>query len=72
MVKAGDQVDAVIAGLAPHLGAGDILIKGGNSHYRETGRRAREMEPARPDEALHEIDISGTVDEITEAAIRSL
>jgi gluconokinase len=30
------------------------------------------LEPARPDETLHEIDISGTVDEITEAAIRSL
>jgi gluconokinase len=30
------------------------------------------LEPARPDEALHEIDIAGSVDEIAEAAIRSL
>jgi len=30
------------------------------------------LEPARPGETLHEIDISGTVDEITEAAIRLL
>jgi 6-phosphogluconate dehydrogenase len=44
MVKAGDQVDAEIAGLAPHLAAGDILIDGGNSHYRDTERRARDLE----------------------------
>ena len=30
------------------------------------------LEPARADETLYEIDISGTVDEITEAAIRAL
>ena len=44
MVKAGDQVDAEIAGLTPHLAAGDILIDGGNSHYRDTGRRARDLQ----------------------------
>jgi 6-phosphogluconate dehydrogenase len=44
MVKAGDQVDIEIAGLAPHLTAGDVLIDGGNSHYRDTERRARELE----------------------------
>jgi 6-phosphogluconate dehydrogenase len=43
MVKAGDQVDVEIAGLAPYLAAGDILIDGGNSHYRDTERRAREL-----------------------------
>jgi 6-phosphogluconate dehydrogenase len=43
MVKAGDQVDAEIAALAPHLAAGDILIDGGNSNYHDTERRAREM-----------------------------
>lgn len=30
------------------------------------------LEPARPGEALYEVDISGTVDEITQAAIQSL
>ena len=32
--------------LAPHLGAGDILIDGGNSHFRDTIRRAHELEAA--------------------------
>jgi 6-phosphogluconate dehydrogenase len=44
MVKAGDQVDAEIAALAPHLAPRDILIDGGNSNYRDTERRARELE----------------------------
>ncbi len=44
MVKAGDQVDVEIAGLVPHLAAGEIVIDGGNSHYRDTGRRARDLE----------------------------
>lgn len=44
MVKAGDQVDREIAGLAPHLGPGDVVVDGGNSHYRDTERRARELE----------------------------
>lgn len=43
MVKAGDQVDVEIAGLVPHLAAGDIVIDGGNSHYRDTERRADEL-----------------------------
>ncbi len=30
------------------------------------------LEPARPDEALYEVDISGTVGDLAEAAIRSL
>ncbi len=44
MVKAGEQVDVEIAGLVPHLAAGDIVIDGGNSHYRDTERRARDLE----------------------------
>jgi 6-phosphogluconate dehydrogenase len=44
MVKAGDQVDAEIAGLVPHLAAGEIVIDGGNSHYRDTERRAQDLE----------------------------
>jgi len=39
MVKAGSAVDAVIEELAPLLEAGDILIDGGNSHFRATQRR---------------------------------
>ncbi len=44
MVKAGDQVDVEIAGLVSHLAAGDIVIDGGNSHYRDTERRAQDLE----------------------------
>ncbi|TCI90357.1 NADP-dependent phosphogluconate dehydrogenase [Tenacibaculum sp. M341] len=39
MVKAGDVTDTVIESLLPFLEAGDILIDGGNSHYKNTARR---------------------------------
>ncbi|GAC1588373.1 MAG: NADP-dependent phosphogluconate dehydrogenase [Hymenobacter sp.] len=41
MVTAGAAVDAQIADLLPLLDPGDVLIDGGNSHYRDTMRRAR-------------------------------
>jgi len=41
MVKAGNPVDVVIEQLLPHLDAGDVVIDGGNSYYKETERRAR-------------------------------
>ena len=40
MVPAGPAVDSVIAHLQPHLEPGDILIDGGNSHFRHTDRRS--------------------------------
>ena len=40
MVPAGDPVDQTIDALLPLLGAGDILIDGGNSNYQDTLRRA--------------------------------
>lgn len=43
MVKAGGPVDAMIAELAPHLEAGDIIIDGGNSHFADTGRRTADL-----------------------------
>ena len=39
MVKAGDPVDAAIESLIPLLDEGDIIIDGGNSHFRDTMRR---------------------------------
>jgi 6-phosphogluconate dehydrogenase len=36
-------VDAVVEELAPLLSKGDIVIDGGNSHYRETQRRGKKM-----------------------------
>lgn len=43
MVKAGGQVDLEIAGLVPFLSPGDVVIDGGNSHYKDTERRAAEL-----------------------------
>ena len=41
MVKAGEAVDAMIQELVPFLEKGDILIDGGNSHFRDTERRQK-------------------------------
>jgi 6-phosphogluconate dehydrogenase len=43
MVKAGAPVDAVIDELAPHLDAGDTLLDGGNSFFRDTQRRGEAL-----------------------------
>ncbi|AMY07060.1 6-phosphogluconate dehydrogenase, NADP(+)-dependent, decarboxylating [Luteitalea pratensis] len=43
MVPAGKPVDDVIAHVAPHLGAGDILIDAGNSYFKDTDRREAEL-----------------------------
>jgi len=39
MVTAGEATDAVIEQVAPHLDVGDVLIDGGNAHFRDTQRR---------------------------------
>jgi len=46
MVPAGSAVDSVIAHLRPHLEREDILIDGGNSFFRDTDRRADDLEAA--------------------------
>jgi 6-phosphogluconate dehydrogenase len=43
MVKAGRAVDELVEQLIPLLDAGDIIIDGGNSHYRDTDRRASHL-----------------------------
>ena len=43
MVPAGDPVDETIAGLAPAMQQGDIIIDGGNSNFRDSQRRAAEL-----------------------------
>ncbi|MBA2565775.1 MAG: decarboxylating 6-phosphogluconate dehydrogenase, partial [Gemmatimonadetes bacterium] len=45
MVPQGDPVDQTIAGLLPHLQAGDILVDGGNSRYTQAPVRAAALEP---------------------------
>ena len=43
MVPQGDPVDETIAKLEPLLNPGDILIDGGNSNYKDTMRRHKEV-----------------------------
>lgn len=44
MVPAGAPVDAVINDLKPHLAKNDVLIDGGNSFFKDTERRSRDLE----------------------------
>ena len=44
MVKAGPAVDDFIAQLRPHLYPGDVIIDGGNTYYKDTERRLKELE----------------------------
>jgi len=53
MVPAGEIVDKVIAEISPHLEAGDVIVDGGNSNYKDTVRRAAELEEA----GIHLIDV---------------
>jgi 6-phosphogluconate dehydrogenase len=46
MVRAGAAVDAVIESVAPHLEPGDVIIDGGNSHFRDTERRIAALSPS--------------------------
>ena len=42
MVPAGDPVDSFITEMTRLLEPGDILVDGGNSHYKDTERRIRD------------------------------
>ncbi|HYF66839.1 MAG TPA: decarboxylating 6-phosphogluconate dehydrogenase [Ohtaekwangia sp.] len=44
MIPAGELVDKTLASLKPLLNAGDIVIDGGNSNYKDSVRRAVELE----------------------------
>ena len=46
MVPAGAPVEATIAEVMPLLAAGDVLIDGGNSNYKDSIRRAEALTPA--------------------------
>jgi 6-phosphogluconate dehydrogenase len=43
MVKAGDTVDQMIEHVLPFLGAGDIVIDGGNSLFTDSNRRTKDL-----------------------------
>lgn len=44
MVPAGQVVDDTLQQLLPLLAAGDIVVDGGNSYYKDTQRRATELQ----------------------------
>lgn len=52
MVPAGQVVDDTIAQLRPLLAAGDMVIDGGNSNYKDTQRRGAQLAEA----GIHYID----------------
>jgi len=52
MVPAG-AIDAVLAALAPLLEAGDIVVDGGNTNYRDDIRRAAELQAL----GIHHVDV---------------
>lgn len=43
MVTAGTAVDETLQGLLPHLSEGDLIVDAGNSHYRDSRRRAETL-----------------------------
>ncbi|HET6264476.1 MAG TPA: decarboxylating 6-phosphogluconate dehydrogenase [Usitatibacter sp.] len=44
MIPAGNATNATLAGLSPLLAAGDCVVDGGNSNYKDTQRRAGTFE----------------------------
>ncbi len=44
MIPAGEAVDLALQELTPLLRAGDIVIDGGNSNYKDSMRRAKQLE----------------------------
>src|SRR5687767_8625960 len=44
LVKAGAPVDWTIDLIKPYMAAGDIIIDGGNSHFKETERRQNDLQ----------------------------
>jgi len=53
MLPAGEPTEQTIAALAELLAAGDVVVDGGNSHFKEDPRRAREL----AGRGLHYLDV---------------
>ncbi len=64
MIPAGDPVDDTIQGLLPYLKAGDMIIDGGNSFYKDTLRRGAMLK----EKGIHYVDVgtSGGIWGLTE------
>jgi len=53
MLPAGAPTENTIAELAKHMEAGDITIDGGNTHFKDDVRRARELKS----KGIHYVDV---------------
>ncbi|WHY80080.1 decarboxylating 6-phosphogluconate dehydrogenase [Neobacillus sp. WH10] len=53
MVPAGEVTNSVLNELKEYLGEGDIVIEGGNSHYKESIKRAAEFS----EQGIHFLDV---------------
>ena len=53
MVPAGEATEKTVNNLANHLEAGDIIIDGGNSYFKDDARRARTLK----DKRIHYVDV---------------
>ncbi len=64
MVPAGDPVDETIESLLPQLQPNDVVIDGGNSNYKDSIRRANQLQ----EQNLHFVDVgtSGGIWGLTE------
>jgi 6-phosphogluconate dehydrogenase len=53
MVPAGGPTEATVQKLAPHMQAGDAIIDGGNSYFKDDVRRSKELKG----KGIHYIDV---------------
>ena len=53
MVPAGKPTESTVEKLGALMGPGDIIIDGGNSHYKDDVRRSRSLEP----KEIHYVDV---------------
>lgn len=53
MVPQGKPVDDILGQLTPHLSGGDVVIEAGNSHYKDSLRRAVMLK----EEGIHYFDV---------------
>ncbi len=53
MVPAGDPTEGIVQELAERLSAGDVVVDGGNSNYKDTIRRASQLK----EKGIHYLDV---------------
>src|SRR6266850_1883956 len=57
MLPAGDATEQIVSALSGGMQPGDIIVDGGNSYYKDDGRRATMLRSKK----IHYLDASGGV-----------